>query len=130
MATIYDVAKEAGVSIGTVSYVINNTKKVRKETAQRVLDAMQRLNYQPHAAAKALAMGRTNLITLVYPAHLYAFQMVIDAVTIAIGNALIETDYQFCLHALLRESTAAEELEASVNARSVDGVILMHSSTR
>jgi LacI family transcriptional regulator len=127
VATIYDVAKEAGVSIGTVSYVINHTKRVRKETAQRVLDAMQRLNYQPRAAAKALAKGQTNLITLVYPANLYEFQMVIDTVTLAIGHALVDTDYQFCIQTLLRESTAMEELEASVNARSMDGVILMHT---
>lgn len=127
MATIYDVAKEADVSIGTVSYVINDTKKVKAETRQRVLDAITRLNYQPHAAAKALAKGRTNLISLVYPAQVYEFQMAIDAMIIAIGQALIDTDYQFSQHALLRNSTAVKELEASVSARSMDGVILIHT---
>jgi DNA-binding LacI/PurR family transcriptional regulator len=127
VTTIYDVAREAGVSIGTVSYVINKTKRVRKETAQRVEEAMRRLNYQPHAAAKALALGKTNLITLVYPVNIYEFQMVIDTVTMAIGYALSDTDYRFSVLALLREATALEELEASVNARAMDGVILMHT---
>jgi DNA-binding LacI/PurR family transcriptional regulator len=127
LATIYDVAKEAGVSIGTVSYVINKTKKVRKETAQRVEEAMRRLNYQPHAAAKALAMGRTQLITLVYPCNMYEFQMVIDTVTAGISKVLMETNYRFSILSLLRDTTAIEELEASVNARAMDGAILMHT---
>lgn len=61
-ANIYDVAKVAGVSHQTVSRVINNSENIREETRQKVLDAMQELNYQPNRAARYLATSRSKLI--------------------------------------------------------------------
>lgn len=55
--TIYDVAKKAGVSIATVSKVINNTGNMRESTRQRVKKVMQELNYHPNVHASAL-MGK------------------------------------------------------------------------
>lgn len=55
--TIYDVAKKAGVSIATVSKVINNTGNMRETTRQRVKKVMEELNYQPNVHASAL-MGK------------------------------------------------------------------------
>ncbi|MEJ5201487.1 MAG: LacI family DNA-binding transcriptional regulator, partial [Anaerolineales bacterium] len=46
-ATIYDVAKLANTSIATVSYVLNNSRRVSKATAERVRRAIEELNYQP-----------------------------------------------------------------------------------
>jgi len=54
MATIKDVAARAGVSVATVSYVINGTKPVAPETAARVRRAMEELDYHPNAAAQSL----------------------------------------------------------------------------
>jgi len=126
MPTIYDVAKEAGVSIGTVSYVINKSKKVRQETVQRVEDAMRKLNYLPSASAKALALGRTDIIYLTYPSDLVDFQMVMNSFAIAIGDVLEETDYRLTLLPLPRE-TEVQALEASVQARLLDGAILLNT---
>ncbi|QRN84007.1 LacI family DNA-binding transcriptional regulator [Chloroflexota bacterium] len=126
MSTIYDVAKEAGVSIGTVSYVINKSKKVRQETVERVEEAMRKLNYQPSASAKALALGRSDIISLTYPSNLIDFQMVLNSFAIAIGNVLEETDFRLTILPL-PNATELQTLEASVQARMMDGVILLNT---
>lgn len=64
---IYDVAKKAGVSVVTVSRVINNYPNVRSSNRIRVLNAMEELNYKPNAAARTLARGYTGMIGLVTP---------------------------------------------------------------
>lgn len=51
---IYDVAQEAGVSIATVSRVLNNNANVAQKTKEKVMDALQKLNYQPSAIARAM----------------------------------------------------------------------------
>lgn len=66
-ATIYDVARHAGVSIATVSRVLNDSARVSKDTRARVLEAVETLGYQPKAAARGLALNRTEIIGLVFP---------------------------------------------------------------
>lgn len=61
---IKDVAHEAGVSTATVSHVINETKFVSEETRQKVLQAIEKLNFYPNAHARTLASGRSNIIGL------------------------------------------------------------------
>jgi len=65
--TIHDVAAEAGVSFGTVSRVINNDVHVKKETRERVLEAIDRLDYVANRQARSLAGGKTNSIGLLVP---------------------------------------------------------------
>lgn len=67
MTTIREVAESAGVSYATVSHVINNTRWVSQETRERVLAAMDALNYRPNALARSLRQGKTNTIGLVLP---------------------------------------------------------------
>ena len=67
MATIREVASRAGVSVATVSYVLNDTRKVRPETEQRVLLAARELGYSPNTAARSLVVGRSSMIGLVIP---------------------------------------------------------------
>lgn len=64
IATIADVAARAGVSVATVSYVVNETRKVRPETERRVLAAIRDLNYSPNATARNLAVGRSHIFGL------------------------------------------------------------------
>jgi len=59
MATLKDVARLAGVSTASVSYVINGTKELSDETTQRIKDAIIQTNYVPHSLAKSLRMGKT-----------------------------------------------------------------------
>lgn len=66
-ANIYDVAREAGVSVFTVSAVVNRTGKVSPLLQRRVEAAVQRLNYRPNLLARGLAKRQTNIIGIVVP---------------------------------------------------------------
>lgn len=67
MATIRDVAKKSGVSITTVSRVLNNHPHVREETRQKVLDVLREMNYVPNANAGSLARKSTSIIAVLVP---------------------------------------------------------------
>lgn len=68
MATIRDVAREAGVSIATVSRVINNAAHtVNEATRQRVLTAVHELDYRPNAVAQSLSTSKVNTIGVIIP---------------------------------------------------------------
>ncbi|MPY49113.1 LacI family DNA-binding transcriptional regulator [Streptomyces acidicola] len=64
MATMVDVAQHAGVSVATVSHVLNNTRAVRPRTRQLVLDAIEALGYTPNTLARSLVTSRTRSIGL------------------------------------------------------------------
>lgn len=64
---IKDVAKRAGVSISTVSRVINNSKAVRPKTKTRVLEAIDELGYKPNAIARSLKVKNTMTIGIMVP---------------------------------------------------------------
>lgn len=65
--TIYDLAREAGVGIGTVSRCLNNHPSVSPHTRAKVLSVVKRLSYQPHAYAQRLASRRANTISAIIP---------------------------------------------------------------
>ncbi len=67
MATIKDVAKAAGVSIATVSYVMNNDPRIKKETAEKVLRVSEEMNYVASGIARSLKKNRTNNILVLTP---------------------------------------------------------------
>ena len=64
--TINDVAKDAGVSIKTVSRVINNETSVRDNTRERVIASVEKLNFQPNLAARSLAGTKAYSIAYIY----------------------------------------------------------------
>ena len=67
MATIYEVSKLAGVSLATVSRVINNSGTVRPKTEQKVLAAIAELGYRPNSSAQSLASKRSNSVGILIP---------------------------------------------------------------
>ncbi|WP_156760306.1 LacI family DNA-binding transcriptional regulator [Microbacterium karelineae] len=68
MATMREVAARAEVSIATVSFVVNGTKKVTDATRKRVEDAMRDLGFSRNPVGAALARGRTRILAMLYPA--------------------------------------------------------------
>ncbi len=65
--TIYDVAREAGVSMATVSRVINGNPNVKPKTRKKVLEVIERLQYRPNAVARGLASKKTTTVGVVIP---------------------------------------------------------------
>lgn len=81
MATIYEVAELAGVSLATVSRVMNNNTKVSDKTRTKVLLAMETLGYRPNAIAQSLASNRTNSVgVLVSELHGGFFGFIMDGI--------------------------------------------------
>lgn len=66
-ANIYAIAREAGVSIATVSRVINNSGSVSEKSRSRVLEAVKKLNYVPNSAARSLSTSSSNHVGVVIP---------------------------------------------------------------
>jgi len=64
---IVDVAKEANVSVATVSRVVNNIPLVNQETRERVLEAIKRTGYKPNAIARSLKIQKTNTLGIIIP---------------------------------------------------------------
>ena len=81
MANIYEVAELAGVSLATVSRVINPGAKVSEKTRQKVLDAMRQLGYQPNSIAQSLATRSSNSVgVLVSGLHGPSFGAMLSAI--------------------------------------------------
>ncbi|HKJ45069.1 MAG TPA: LacI family DNA-binding transcriptional regulator, partial [Balneolales bacterium] len=66
-ATIYDIAKKAGVSIATVSRVFNNNKNVSEKTREKILGIADAMGYHPKAFAQGLARRNTKIIMALVP---------------------------------------------------------------
>ncbi len=65
--TIYDVAREAGVSMATVSRVVNGNPNVKPSTRKKVEEVIKQLNYQPNAVARGLASKKTTTVGVIIP---------------------------------------------------------------
>ncbi|HWJ73079.1 MAG TPA: LacI family DNA-binding transcriptional regulator [Kaistia sp.] len=93
MTTLRDVARHAGVSIGSVSTVINNTAPVSPALRAKVLLAIEELGYVPDAVARSLKMGRTRTIGLILPditnPHFAAIASAIEIACDAAGYSLL-----------------------------------------
>ncbi len=121
-ATIYDVAKRAGVGIGTVSRVINDSPQITPATRQKVLQAIKELNYQPHTAAQSLARKRSNTIACVIPFFTgYFFVELLRG----IQQRLSEDKYDLILYSVDVEHKKETFLKRTLEERKVDGVLLV-----
>lgn len=120
--TIKDVSREAGVSIKTVSRVLNNERYVGDDTRERVQAAVALLNFRPSMAARSLAGKRSFQIALICdnpsPYYVYEMQSGIRDRCVQDGVRMIAQPYD-------RDSaTLIDDVESLVDATSVDGLIL------
>lgn len=120
-ATINDVAKMAGVSIKTVSRVVNREPNVREKTRDLVLQAIQQLNYKPSLAARGLAGGRSFLIGMMYDNASDSFLVDLQR---GILRACRERHYGLALCPASRAEDRTADLMEWVISTQPDGIIL------
>lgn len=124
--TIYDVAREAGVSLATVSRVINGSHVVKPATRDRVLDAIQRLDFKPNQIARGLATSKTTTIAIVFPQSLFAH--VKDMIG-GIGDTSRRLDYNVSIYTTdeIGDGNPIEKVIEKVVKSRADGVILFNN---
>ena len=121
-----DVARLAGVSRTTVSFVLNNVPgtTISEATRKRVLEAAHTLNYHPNAAGRKLVSGKTRTLGLVLcqsPEQVFADSL-LPQVLLGVGQAAMQVGYQV----LLRPVEVSEPFSyiKTIRENFVDGIVL------
>jgi DNA-binding LacI/PurR family transcriptional regulator len=122
MVTIADVARHAGVSASTVSYVLNDKRPISDETRRRVQRSVAALGYHPNAGARALAGRRSHIIALVVPLRTDVYVPIMMEIAISVTTAARRHGYDVLLVTSDEEPEGVSRVAASGLA---DGVILM-----
>ncbi|MCW3059425.1 MAG: transcriptional regulator, LacI family [Capsulimonas sp.] len=131
MATIYDVAKESGFSLSTISNVLNDgPRPVRPETRQRILEAMRLLDYHPSAMARGLARQRTNNLGILFGV-VESASIVINSYSAAIlqGVLTVASVSGYNITHLTTPWRGKEYSLAQFRDRSTDGVLVVAPPT-
>lgn len=119
--TIYEVAKAAGVSLATVSRVINKQSNVTQETKDRVEETIKRLGYRPNALAQGLATSRTTNIGIVIPDTNYVHIANLLSGMIDIGKIY---GYQTTLFVTKHSQDEVQDVISKLITSHVDGAII------
>lgn len=120
--TIKDVAKHAGVGIGTVSRVINNEKAVGKKTRERVLESMKALNYSPNNMASQLRKNKTKIIALLVPVINHPF---FAKLAYFVEDEADKFGYTVLLVSSQQREEKEEEIISRIKRREVDGAVFV-----
>ncbi len=120
--TIYDVAREANVSMATVSRVVNGNQNVKPATRQKVLAVIERLDYRPNAVARGLASKKTKTVGVIIPDISNVFYA-----ELVRGIEDIATMYRYNI--ILTNSDQQEDKEVqlltTLLSKQVDGIVMM-----
>lgn len=120
--TIYDVAREANVSMATVSRVVNGNPNVKPATRKKVLEVIDGLDYRPNAVARGLASKKTTTIGVIIPDVSNMFFS-----SLARGIDDVATMYKYNIILANSDGDSAKEVQVLNNllAKQVDGIIFM-----
>ncbi|MGH4052603.1 MAG: LacI family DNA-binding transcriptional regulator [Clostridium sp.] len=121
MANIKDVAKRSGVTVTTVSRVLNNRGYISEKTRKNVYKAMKELDYQPNELARALFRRKSNLIGFIIPsvAHPFFAELTNDIEYYAYKNG-----YKILLCNANNESKKEQDYIDMLKGNQVDGIIM------
>lgn len=118
--TIYDIAREANVGIGTVSRVFNNHPNVSEGTKARVLTIAKKFNYSPNRSARSLARKRTNCALALFPFYpTYFFLELLQGVQ----ERLSVRDFDLLLAGVEKSEQLDSILERNARRDRIDGAI-------
>ena len=120
-ATIHDVARWAGVGIGTVSSVLNNSRPVNEATRQKVLAAIAELDFVPNPSGRRLSMGKTHTIGVVIPFFTTASQ--IERLR-GVMSVISSSDYDISLFAIETVAQRNKVLQTVPRRGRVDGLLV------
>lgn len=121
-ATISDVARLAGVSISTVSRVVNDTAPVSDDVEVRVRNAISMLDYTPHAAARNLAVRKTDTIGLLLPEMSSAF---FPPLLRGIEAVVRRTEYDLLVYASARPQVGGDwRRRQPIGEHNADGMLV------
>ena len=123
--TIYDVAKKAGVSIATVSRVINNNYPVKKETREKIEKVISELGYKPNEIARSLILKTTSNIGIVVPGLTNLF---FPTIVEEINRTLRNKGFVISLFSTEGESETEVKLIENIINRNMDGIIVIDPS--
>ncbi len=123
MATMTDVAKLAGVSVSTVSYALSGTRPIKQATKERVLRAIEQLDYQPNLIARGLAGGQTRFLALLLPIDESPADPFMSDIIVAAAEAAREREY----HLLLWTESAGDSagVQDLIRRGLIDGALLL-----
>ena len=122
MATIFDVAAKAGVGVGTVSRVLNDSPLVADATRSRVLDAIAQLGYRPNSLARGLSLGKTSTVGVVAP--YFTTASVIERLR-GIEAVIAPTEYRFMLLNVENPAQRDRAFQSIASGEHTDGVIVI-----
>ncbi len=122
MVTIKDIAKKAGVSVGTVSNVLNNVETVRKDITEKVQKTIRELGYKPSRIASGLSRKVTKNIGLVIPDVASPFYS--DLIK-GITNKLTEYNYEVFLCNSNNDAEKEKNIISNLESLWVDGIIIV-----
>lgn len=123
--TIHDVAKEAGVSIATVSRAINNNYPVKEETRKNIEAAIEKLGYAPNEIARSLILKSTSSIGIVVPGITNLF---FSTIVEEINRVLISKGFTMSLYSTQGDSHVEKTVIESIISRNMAGVIAIDPS--
>ncbi len=120
--TIYDVAREAKVSMATVSRVLNGNPNVKPETRKKVKDVIERLNYRPNAVARGLASKKTTTVGVIIPdiSNLYY-----SALARGLDDIAEMYNYQTIITNTENDPEKERDSFLSLVSKQVDGVVFL-----
>ena len=126
-ATIRDVAKRAGVGLGTVSRVINDSPQVSEATRERVMTAITALNFMPNPTARHLSLGKTLTIAVIVP--WFTRPAEVERLR-GVENTLAESDYDLVLYNVETPEKRDTYFRDVPRSERADGVLIVSLSPR
>ena len=126
LPTIRDVAREAGVGVGTVSRVLNNSPQVTPETRQRVLETIETLGFRPNQIARQLSRGVTGVRSLGVISPFitdYSFMTRLEGVQQALSES--EYDYDLILYHVNSLERINQRLLTIIEQGTIEGLLLI-----